>query len=149
MKRSTPIFALVALLAVTFVAGCESAGYTENYRAATARTGADLAMTAAAEEAPLDAATVAAVGRVARELDAFLASGDAAALTAGELRARLEASIPAAYRPFFAAALGYVATAHVDTAAIDPEALRLARNALLGIATAAEQWEAPASAEMR
>lgn len=134
---------------VAFCSGCSSDlnsanSRSDNYLAYAARSGGDAAITIVADKSAMTAENMAIVSACAKELEKFLASGDASALTSGELATQLKDRIPLEYQSYFAIALEYLSSAKVETNTVVPaKVLRLVRNAIHGIATGAEYWIEP------
>lgn len=144
MRFINILFLPCLFLAMGLTAGCESSDYTENYKALTARTATDTAATVTFEETKATPATVEAVGKVAEEIETFLANGSVASLTTGELASQITAKIPDNFKPYFAAALGYLQATNIDINGKVPEnVLRLVNNAIYGVKTACLQWRDP------
>ncbi len=113
---------------VSLAVGCT---YTDNYKAATARTAADIAMTVSAEEADLPQATVDQISSYAGTVETYLSGNEIATLTNAELKAAILEKIPDDYETYFSRLLGKLDDD--DDTVIDSETLRVLINVAAGI----------------
>ena len=126
-------YLLVLMVTVT---GCN---YTANYQACTARTSCDLATTTIAEESHLTTLDMENIARIAMEIELFLDSGEVGILTSGQLATLLTGKVPMQYRAYFTAAFAYLSTNKINV--VPSEVLRLVKNAVYGVRTAAEKYK--------